>query len=141
MFKVIIAYVFAFFVIGWGSGLISLLFTPLVLGLRNTKFVKFANFLANSFGTFLASISVILLCKLIGIDVVLAMFVLPFFAMMKSDAQRIHRAKNAYAFAGIDFTENPEVRPAVVATETMNLWADVIGIVAALIVIAPKSIF
>ena len=140
MIKTIAAYVLAFFIIGWGGGFITIPFLPLVVALSRTRAAKAINFFANAFGTFLATFAVTWVCKWLNVDAVYAMFVLPLFVMLSNDAQRVRRAKNAFTFAGIDFTERPDARPAVVATETLNMWADVIGFAMAIGFISPMNI-
>lgn len=140
MIKIVAAYVLAFFTIGWGGGLFAIPFFPLVVALRRTGAAKAINFFANGFGTFLATLAVTWVCKWLKVDPVYAMFALPLFAMLSNDAQRVRRAKNAFTFAGVDFTDNPDARPAVVATETANLWADVIGFAIAIVCISPMDV-
>lgn len=140
MIKTIAAYVLAFFIIGWGGGLFAIPFFPLAIALRRTRAAKAISFFANGFGTFLATLAVTWVCRWIHVDAVYAMFVLPLFAMLSNDAQRVRRAKNAFTFAGVNFTEDPDARPAVVATETANLWADVIGFAIAITCISPMDV-
>jgi len=139
MIKTIVAYVLAFFTIGWGGGLFALPFFPLVIAFRRKYMGKAVNFLANGFGTFLATVAVVWICKWLGVQQAYAMFVLPLFAMLSNDAQRIRRAKNAFTFAGVDFTQDPDARPAVVATETANMWADVLGFAVGIVLISPMD--
>jgi hypothetical protein len=140
MINTIAAYMLAFFTIGWGGGLIAIPFLPLVIALRRTRAAKALNFFTYGFGTFLATLAVTWVCMWLNVDAVYAMFVLLFFAMLFNDSQRVRRAKTAFTFAGVNFTENPELRSAIVVAETANLWADVIGFIVAIICISPMKL-
>lgn len=136
----ILAYILAFFTIGWGSGIVGLVFMPLIMAAIKSPgslIHRTTNFIVNFVATFVATYAVSFVCTWLNVETVYAMFVLPFFAMTSNDFHRISsRASSDY-----NPTDNPNMPEILLGIEVSNLWADIIGFGLAIVLMSPLNLF
>ncbi|MCG8345316.1 MAG: hypothetical protein MI685_09205 [Chlorobiales bacterium] len=136
----ILAYILAFFTIGWGSGIVGLVFMPLIMAAIKSPgslIHRCANFSVNLVATFIATYAVSFVCSWLNVETVYAMFALPFFAMISNDLKRI----SAQASSDSNLTDNPDVPEIILGIEVSNLWADIIGFGLAIVLMSPLNLF
>lgn len=123
---IIIAYILAFITIGWGSGFLGLIFMPVIMAaikIPGSSLHRITNFFINFTSSFIATYAVSFVCIWLKVETVYAMFVLPLFAIISNDLQRI----SAKATTDYNPTDNPNIPKILLGIEISNLWADIIG--------------
>lgn len=141
MLVIIAAYVLAFFTIGWGSAIISLFLMPVSLLFGRGTAGRVAGAITNGAGTFLATYAVNWICGWLEVDIAFLMLLIPLYLMVSNDLNRIRQAQTAESFAGVDISDEPEIRQGMISTERNNLAADLIGYAIAIALLSPMPIF
>jgi hypothetical protein len=133
MFKTMLAYVLAFIFLGWISGLISALLLPVILMTARNKVAPLFSACVSAISMFLAALLFFWVCGKLQVQPVYAMFVLPVFAMLSNDRNRINNAKLGRAQHSLRSMPDDYDPNAVVKMEYSYLIGDMLGLISALL--------
>lgn len=141
MISIIAAYVLAFFCVGWGQGIIGILFLPVVLPFKNSALMRPMEFLTNGTSTFLATYAVYWICVWLNTSPTYLMFAFPLIAFVANDLKRIQRSKEAMTIGGLTWESNQSEREGMVISEKINLYSDIVGFGIAVAILTPLPIY
>jgi hypothetical protein len=141
MLSTIFLYVLSFICVGWGSGLLSLIFTPIVLMTGRDTIGGKLDVSFNAFAMFLATIAVGWIAGMFDRGPSITLFILPLVAMILNNRSRIRNSQIALAQSQISMEPSDVAsRERVVSMEVGHLWSDLLGFAIGIIFLSPMPI-